>query len=285
MDQSLTIAIALVLFVISAIFLFVRIERERRNARARARAAIARIEQALNISTDLNVALPPALDAILEFTHAAAASVWRADPQSGTLMLAAQRGLFPERLADAAAPTRHCWDNGKTVRLTRLDEIPALRDKGFVEYLCVPLTGAQGSVGVLDVAARHSGELDTFTVEWLETLSPALALALGASRQLTASQAREREARQLWEAGLQVASERDYAQLLRTVVDHARELIGGQASALCLWDEQKRWMVVQGASGTQDAFEVTVKRFERPNGMHAECPVVRFKYRRPVCGE
>jgi signal transduction histidine kinase len=57
-------------------------------------------------------------------------------------------------------------------------------------------------------------------------------------------------------------------------------MVGGEASALCLWDEQKRWWVVQGTSGIADAFQVDVKKVEvRENFKPEDCPVIRFKYR------
>lgn len=91
---------------------------------------------------------------------------------------------------------------------------------------------------------------------------------------------REAEMKHLWEAGLQVAAAEDYSQVLRAVVDRARELLRGEASALCMWDDQERWWVVQGASGATDAFEVSVKRLAPRDGAHpVVCPVVRFKYR------
>jgi signal transduction histidine kinase len=62
-------------------------------------------------------------------------------------------------------------------------------------------------------------------------------------------------------------------------VDRARELIRAEASALCLWDHEKRWWVVQGTSGATDAFEISLAQFERGNGHGVQCPVIRFKYR------
>jgi GAF domain-containing protein len=90
---------------------------------------------------------------------------------------------------------------------------------------------------------------------------------------------RELDLKRLWQAGLEVAAAPDYARTLRAVVDRARELIGAEASALCLWDERKQYWVLQGTGGTPDAFEVSTKPFPTRTG-DVECPVVRFKYRR-----
>lgn len=132
----------------------------------------------------------------------------------------------------------------------------------------------------------------TIPFGWLVTLTGILlVLAIWSSRALERArqrnaelgreiETRDQESKSLWQAGLDVADAEDYGQLLRAIVDRARDLIGGEASALCIWDEQKNWWVLQGTSGASDAFEVSVNRI-RGNGMHTpvDCPVIRFKYR------
>ncbi|MBI3741558.1 MAG: GAF domain-containing sensor histidine kinase [Chloroflexi bacterium] len=93
-----------------------------------------------------------------------------------------------------------------------------------------------------------------------------------------AQPARVQDYRALIQSGLDLASAQNYGAALRAVVDHARELVRGDASALCLGDEQNRAWVVQGASGATDAFQINVKPFVRA-GAPPQCPVVRFNYR------
>jgi signal transduction histidine kinase len=97
-------------------------------------------------------------------------------------------------------------------------------------------------------------------------------------RQRAEAESRAEQARRLWQAGLQVTAAPDYAETLRVIVDRARELVGGEAAAFCVWDEPHRWWVTQGTGGAGEAFDVSVRRVEtreRP----VECPVIRFKYR------
>lgn len=132
----------------------------------------------------------------------------------------------------------------------------------------------------------------TIPIGWLVTITGILlALAIAFSRALQRARSRaielgreietrDLESKSLWQAGLDVADAEDYGQLLRAIVDRARDLIGGEASALCLWDEQKNWWVLQGTSGTSDAFEVSVNRIPgRDKQTPIECPVIRFKFR------
>jgi signal transduction histidine kinase len=225
-----------------------------------------------------------ALDILLEYTHTAAARIWLVGSSSG-LFFHFHRGLFPDAFKEPAHVTADEYPAarvaaGRTSLFTdNLADVPELAKHGFVELLSVPMIAREQLVGVLDIAARHSGELDRERVWLVETAAPMLALAISDARIAADAAARESELQRLWHAGLDVAAAPDYAHTLRTVVDRARELVGADASALCLWDADKQWWVLQGTSGATDAFEVHAEPFAGRNGQ-GECPVVRFKYRR-----
>ncbi len=245
-----------------------------------------RFVQALGGTRSLDDLLARALDAILEQTHGAAARIWLVDNANRTLEFRLHRGLFPEAFSTAssinfgAGPAGRAVESNQLVHLTSLDSLPDLRDKGFVELASIPLRASDRNIAVLDIAARHRGELDSQTLKWIETMGRVLALAIEKAQWVTRAEVRESDLRRLWQAGLEVSDAQEYTQVLRTIVDRAAELMGGEASALCLWDEQKRWWVVQGTSGATDAFEVGVKRIEtNANSKPVECPVIRFKYR------
>ncbi|MBI4674266.1 MAG: GAF domain-containing sensor histidine kinase [Chloroflexi bacterium] len=247
--------------------------REHDAQRTRELNALAHVELALASCTDSAEALARALDVILEFSHAAAAQLWHISEHDARLVPAMHRGLFPESFnALPVIPERVTFHSA-------LDDAPALASKGFVERVQIPLAAYNHPVGVLEIAARYHGELARITYEWFETVGRALAAALADARELTRVRAQLADEKRLWQAGLDVTATENYEELLRTIVDRARELIGAEASALCLWDEQKRWWVVQGTSGATDAFEVSVAHFERGDGQFLECPVIRFKYR------
>lgn len=256
------------------VFLVIALRRARGHTRQQAQenAASARIERAL-ANSDAPQAIANALDLLLEFSHAAAAQVWSRIDSSASLGCYLHRGLFPESFVVPPSETK------PIVRLNSLEQFPLLRAKGFVELVQIQLRQNDHSLGLLEIAARHRGELETISDEWFESLARALAAKLEHANEL--SQLREQLAneKRLWEAGLEVTATEDYEQLLRTIVDRARELVHAEASALCLWNQEKNWWVVQGTSGTNEAFEVAVSQFERGDGARVECPVVRFKYR------
>lgn len=128
--------------------------------------------------------------------------------------------------------------------------------------------------------AAQTELLDAPTQKLVEGIERVLSVAVEKTQLVARAESHEADLRRLWQAGLDVTDSQEYAGVLRTIVDRARELIGGEASALCLWDESKHWWVVQGTSGASDAFEVSVKRIESDAGSQpVECPVIRFKYR------
>jgi signal transduction histidine kinase len=245
--------------------------------------AIQRLTVALSGSRDPEESLVCALDTVLELTHTAAIRLWLANPETRTLKFRLHRGLFPEIFSQAPQvgfddlPSGRAAAAKQSVLLTGLLELPALRAKGFVEFLSVPLCAHAGVVGVLDVAARHRGELDAAALQLLSSSSHSIALAVLNAERVSDAERRATEFRRLWQAGMEVSAAPDYMQTLRAVVDRARELIQGEASALCIWDEQKQWWTVQGASGASDAFDLSVKRVVTPTRT-LECPIIRFKY-------
>jgi len=249
-------------------------------------AALDRFSQTLSEGGALDDLLSRALDAILEQTHAAAARVWLIDSEKNLLQFHLHRGLFPEIFSQPStfefdsSPTARAAQTLQTIHLKNLGALPALQAKGFVEFVSVPLVASNQAIAVLDIAARHRHELNAPTLKLIESMGRILAIGIEKTQWVTRAESREADLRRLWEAGLDVTDSQEYAHVLRTIVDRARELIGGEASALCLWDENKRWWVVQGTSGSSDAFEVSVKRIESQSGSKpVECPVIRFKYR------
>lgn len=234
--------------------------------------ALARIENAL-ASSDAPQTISRALDVVIEFSHAAAAQLWARPDSSAALMRAVHRGLFPESfaLAPAAAET--------ILRFNTLEQFPALRAQGFVELLQIPLRWNTERIGVLEIAARHRGELQLLSEEWCHAVGNALAMTLAHEQVVTRMRCQLADEKRLWEAGLEVTATADYEQALRAIVNRARELIHAEASALCLWNQDKQVWVVQSASGADEAFELGVSQFERGDGSLVECPVIRFKYR------
>lgn len=235
--------------------------------------AFARIENALAANAEYPQTFANALDLLLEFSHAAAVQLWLEADHLAPTASHLHRGLFPESFVSPPAPT------GRIQRHTNTKEFPQLSARGFVELVQVPLVYNEHSMGILEIAARHRGELQTLTDEWLETVAHTLATTVANEQELARLRSQLADERRLWGAGLEVIATEDYEQLLRTIVDRARELLHMEASALCLWNQDRHLWVVQGTGGTSEAFEIGVTQFERGDGGRVECPVVRFNFR------
>lgn len=246
--------------------------RARTAAQTRDIQALTHIQERLT-NADCSQAVADALDALLGYSHAAAAQVWFKSDSAASFTPYLHRGLFPESFTQVPAASE------KISHFSALDALPNLSAKGFVELVQIPLLWQRQVVGMLEIAARHRGELRTLADEWCYAVGRALAAKLEAAQELEHVRAQLAAEKRLWEAGLEVTATEDYDQVLRTIVERARELIHAEASALCLWNQEKEIWVVQGTSGTPEAFAVETLQFERGDGGRVECPVVRFKFR------
>ena len=232
--------------------------------RERELAGIQKVTQAVSASLDLVEMLSRALDSILELTHAAAGRAWLVDADSGTLRNMVHRGLFPDVFAEPT--TLQPGDNlpGRVARSGRAESVSVpsqlangrqLLDKGFVEFASVPLVARDRVVGVIDIAARHRGELGISTRNLLTSLGRGIGLAIENACLFEAARARQADAENLYQAGMDLSSKLDLGQVLHAVTERGRTLLNVDASALCLWDSQNRWLIVGSQSGPADAFE------------------------------
>ncbi len=255
--QSPAVLFILLGFAIAAIFLFRRVwdflaARER--ALTRHTIILEQIAQAASQASDTNTILMRALDTILETTHAAAGRVWLGE--AGVFQNTVQRGMFPETLAELATLTLNDSSPGDA-RAQNLagDEWATLRGKGFVELIRAPIRAHDHVTGLIDVAARHRGELDASTVDLLTAIGRALGPVIENARAAQATRARQAQVENLYKAGMDVSSKLNLGQVIATVTERGRALVDADAAALCLWDDQKRWLVVGTQSGPSEAFE------------------------------
>jgi phosphoserine phosphatase RsbU/P len=164
---------------------------------ARAFALLAELSEALAVSLDLRRTLPIALQRIVEYMQVEAASLFLHDETSDELeckvcvgpvdlrglRLGADQGVvglsFSQKavqiVADAAADARV---------YRRVDE-----ETGFVtrSLICVPLTAAKGTIGVLELINKRDGEaFDATDAGILRLLAVPTALAINNARMATA---------------------------------------------------------------------------------------------------
>src|SRR3972149_10751045 len=62
------------------------------------------------------------------------------------------------------------------------------------------------------------------------------------------------QAQTLYEIGLKITSLQDIQQILRFIVDQAREMLGGETAALCLAHGNGGGLTLVGCSGPREAF-------------------------------
>lgn len=233
--------------------------------RHRELVALRQAGEAIRGPFELTDMLARALDAILEFTHAGAGRVWLVDEDSGELKNVVHRGLFPDAFAGPATLGPGEGTPGRVALTAKPEGIPdlsaagpefaALCAKGFIEFACVPLSARERVVGVIDVASRHSGELASTSLEFLTSIGREVGLAIENAQLFDVARTRQRRAEDLYRTGIALSSKLDLSQVLNTVTERGRTLLNMDASALCLWDEQKRWLVVSSQSGPSEAFE------------------------------
>jgi signal transduction histidine kinase len=275
-------AYAVLILAVAILMVMLRRTQARVSECTRRLEAIQRLTAALNESGDLEEGIVRVLDTVLELTHAAAVRLWLANPGTRTLTFRLHRGLFPEIFDEPQArfddvPSGRAASSKQVVRLADLQELPALIAKGFVEFASVPVCANDHLVGVLDIAARHRGELDGAVLQMLTSSGPSIALAILNAERLSVAERQAAEARRLWQAGMDVASAADYVQTLCAITDQARELIRGEASGLCLWDDQNQSWMLQSGSGVRDAYDAGVKRIFT-SAQTAECPIICPQY-------
>lgn len=298
----LVITVAAFLFS-QFIFKILLTREEELTRRHRELAALNQVSEAVSSSLDLVQILSRALDAVLELTHAAAGRIWLVEPEGSNLRNTVHRGLFPDAFAQPETVKIGDGIVGRvaaTFRSERIDdlarhrELEALASRGFVECASIPLLAKDRVVGVLDIAARHRGELNPATLNLLTSIGREVALAVENGRLFDAARVHQTEAENLYKAGMEVSSKLDLSQVLNTVTERGRELLNVDASALCLWDDQKRWLVIGSASGPGEAFESQAHLggrvaqkigLLRVDAVHPEedcitCALVRAPYRR-----
>lgn len=263
---SLGVIALIVAFAQSPLILFsfvllcgalVLIDRAMVRARALARyqhqvVILEQLAQIASAGVEPRALLTRVLDTLLETTHAAAGRAWLRE--ADVLQNVVQRGLFPETFA---APTTLASANATAQKIDlAAREWDAVRAKGFVELIRAPVVVADRVIGALDLAARHRGELNRDARDLLVMLGAALGPVIENTRAQHIARARQTQIENLYQAGIAVSSQLDLGQVLNLVTERARTLVNADAGALCLWDEQSRWLVVGSQSGAPDALEV-----------------------------
>ncbi|MBI5653187.1 MAG: GAF domain-containing protein [Chloroflexi bacterium] len=251
--QSPLIVFPLVLIFGALIFGYRALDRARDLARYQHQVVILKqIAQIASAGLEPRALLARVLDTLLETTHAAAGRAWLLETDA--MQNIVQRGLFPETFAE---PATLAPENAHAQRIDLAARAwDAVRAKGFVEVIRAPLVASDRVIGALDLAARHRGELDRPALDLLTALGATLGPVIENTRAQHRARARQTQIENLYKAGIAVSSQLDLGQVLTLVTERARALVNADAGALCLWDEQSRWLVVGSQSGARDALEI-----------------------------
>ncbi len=202
----------------------------------------------------LEESVESALGLLITATDAESAELFLREPQGGDMLLTAYRGPFrvafsqlsrfepgegfPGLIASYATPiaVHNITEDPRYLR-TRVKE------KGFHSYVCVPLLGASGVIGVLNVATRRA-DLD---------LDRALRLLNWASRPISAViEAGLFHARETLQAGLpefRNGTEWDLDAFLRGVLQQMMLLGSANGGELLLYDRKVQGVVRRVAAG------------------------------------
>lgn len=212
------------------------------SAVATARALAALTTLSTSMSPDrLEQSMEQALDWLHQATGAEAAELFLVEPRGGDMLLTAYRGLF--RNAFSQITRFHSGEgfpgliqrHGEPIVTQSLAADPRylrthVTEKGFRSYVCVPILGPGGVIGVLNVAARRP-DLD---------LPHALRLLTWASRPigtvLQAGLLQGRESIGLGPVEALPDAEQDFDGLLRAVLRQMMLIGNALGGALTVYD-------------------------------------------------
>ena len=126
-----------------------------------------------------------------------------------------------------------------------LEEVPTKSE------LCVPLKLADQIVGVLDVQDTQLNAFDETDLMAMETLADQIAVAIGNARLFQSEREQRKLAEALAEAAAVVSSTLDIDQVLVTVLEEMRRLMGVTASSIWLVDPETGELICQQVIGPQ----------------------------------
>jgi len=109
---------------------------------------------------------------------------------------------------------------------------------------CLPIRTAQQTLGVLVVSVPSERELNRDEIRLLSTLAEMTGSALHRMRLFDETARRAQEFEALYETSQTLSAENELVTLLKTIVEHARALLGAESSGIYLYDEARGDMEV-----------------------------------------
>ncbi len=223
-------------------------------------SALNAVARAVSGSLDLREAITRALDNVVEVTQAVAGEiiVEGAGADGGDLRIASGG---PDRLAELEALKARIereskgTGSGNGVRIVDVETVerPAVSAPKRQTYACVPLKAQNQQFGVMRLVSTEVGHLRSEGSETLlANMGSQIAVAIQANHLFSDVLSRGKESQALYEIGLDITSMQDIRNILRSIVVHAREVMGSEAAALCLACPEGD-LALAGYSGPREA--------------------------------
>ncbi|MFQ5860891.1 MAG: GAF domain-containing protein [Dehalococcoidia bacterium] len=248
--------------------------------------ALLKVGRAVEESLELDRVLPAALEAVLEATSAEAAEVWLMDPQQGAVLLLHHHGAARKAFLEV---TRFSLGEGypgivaQTGRPILVHNLPndsrflrqRVKAEGFQTFYALPLRRAEGTIGVLTVAARDSRALTgDAELRLLELMAEHIATAVENARlheevrTLAILTERERLAREMHDGLAQVlgyvnTKAQAVKELLKAgQVEAAVQQMGQlEAAAQETYDDVREGILALGTNGRKRPFLESLKDY------------------------
>jgi signal transduction histidine kinase len=186
------------------------------------------------------------------------------------LILKCQTGLSDELVSQIRELDLDTWTPQKTLVRERLDEGPKEIDEwrkreGIQSWLSIPLENKEEFTGCLTLASRDLDHFGIPEVQFIETVSHQLSVAVENARLLTfahgqenglirlyeETQRRVQELAFLNEASRTVTSSLDLEQVLKTVMQKATDVLKVEGTSVLLLDDEDKELVLETVVGPQ----------------------------------
>ncbi len=264
---------------------------QRRSAELRARmkelAALHQVISAANSSLDLDTVLHLVVRTVAEVMQVEVCELYLFEPERGTLVLGASVGLNPEaegrvriRLGDGV--TGWVAQQGRPVAVADVRQEPrflyepTLHEEPYHSLLSVPiiLYTVEKLVGVINVRTREARTYTPEEINFLETVSGEMAIALENARLYQATDQRLRqkvdELTTLQRVSAMVVSTLDLDKTLGLIAEQAAKLGRADMAAIVEWSPLRREPEVVASWGLSPDAASRLQQWLRPGKVYQQ---------------
>ena len=201
-------------------------------------SAVNAVSQAVAGSLDLDKSMTAALSDVIQVTRAVA----------GQILV--QAGVGGEA---------RTFSEGSRHYLSLLERLAAGDETkhGGRRLVTIPLESHDRRLGSLSLLVGEDADLDSEAGDGaLTAIGAQIAMAVHAARLYSDVLRRERESQALYEIAVDITSFHNAEGILPSIVEQAREMIGGDAAALCLAGGADGGVVLTARSGSPETFRL-----------------------------